>query len=387
MCRVLSIRMPECSPPKVIQVDVVVERVFSAHTSCCCPYCGNAHTTTRAGSTFCHPMLRILLSITLVVTASAATPVPSSKPLSALGTVRQIRRPGARGHRTEYPTTAPRAALREVTDSSVWPKPVSEIHGAGVSFFQVGSDGYAAVDADCPFLAHGDGSSLAACEHSCASDSTCNCINWNPAIGDCVLRACVNPTSPELEPTPGYSAFATVRGYYGIDPDSFAFLVVGEASHVLSAAIARYRTLAFPYPAAAIGHRLREGRPQSSGLLVNVTPADTVLRLGVNESYTLSVVADASNGEPLSVLTAATAYGALRGLETFSQLVQYNLTDSTYLVQDTTITDAPRFPFRGVLLDTARRYFPVSVLKAAVDAMAAVKLNVLVSLGSRVARL
>ena len=41
------------------------------------------------------------------------------------------------------------------------------------------------------------------------------------------------------------------------------------------------------------------------------------------------------------------------------------------------IDDAPRFPWRGLLIDVARHWIPVDAIKRNLDGMAAVKLNVL----------
>lgn len=54
-----------------------------------------------------------------------------------------------------------------------------------------------------------------------------------------------------------------------------------------------------------------------------------------------------------ATLTADTVFGALRGLETFAQLVQPDLS-----IRVANIEDWPRFPFRAVLIDTSRHYLP-----------------------------
>jgi hexosaminidase len=88
-----------------------------------------------------------------------------------------------------------------------------------------------------------------------------------------------------------------------------------------------------------------------------------------DESYTLKV---SSAG---AVLTAATTYGALHGLETFIQLIEQGPTG--FAVRGATIDDVPRFPWRGLLIDVCRHWIPPDVIKRNLNAMAAVKLNVL----------
>jgi hexosaminidase len=95
---------------------------------------------------------------------------------------------------------------------------------------------------------------------------------------------------------------------------------------------------------------------------------DQVPALGENESYRLEVT------DKQARLVAPTVIGALRGLETFLQLLQ-GARDGYYL-PGITIQDQPRFPWRGLLIDVGRHYEPVEVLKRNLDAMAAVKLNV-----------
>lgn len=88
-----------------------------------------------------------------------------------------------------------------------------------------------------------------------------------------------------------------------------------------------------------------------------------------DESYRLEIT------DKQARLSAPTVVGALRGLETFLQLVQGDR-EGHYLPA-VTIQDQPRFPWRGLLIDIARHYQPPEVLKRNLDAMAAVKLNVL----------
>ncbi|KAG8180917.1 hypothetical protein JTE90_020144 [Oedothorax gibbosus] len=70
-----------------------------------------------------------------------------------------------------------------------------------------------------------------------------------------------------------------------------------------------------------------------------------------------------------------TVWGALKGLETFSQLV-YQERNGSLLINSTKIIDAPRYKYRGMLLDTARHYQPIKTIKKNLDAMAYNKFNV-----------
>ena len=94
-----------------------------------------------------------------------------------------------------------------------------------------------------------------------------------------------------------------------------------------------------------------------------------IQKLGEDESYELTITDSGAK------LTAPTSLGALRGLQTFLQLVQ--ITPAGFAAPAVTIKDQPRFPWRGTLIDVSRHFIPVDVLKRNLDGMAAVKMNVL----------
>jgi hexosaminidase len=88
-----------------------------------------------------------------------------------------------------------------------------------------------------------------------------------------------------------------------------------------------------------------------------------------DESYTLTVT-------PRRVeLRAAAPIGAMRGLATLFQLVR--TTPAGSAIPSVTIEDRPRFAWRGLMIDVSRHFIPVEVLLREMDAMEAVKLNVL----------
>ncbi len=88
-----------------------------------------------------------------------------------------------------------------------------------------------------------------------------------------------------------------------------------------------------------------------------------------DESYTLDV------DEHAVTLNAKTDLGALHGMETLLQLVQPS--GSAYVLPAIHIEDAPRFPWRGLMIDSGRHFLPMPVVLRTLDGMAAVKLNVL----------
>jgi hexosaminidase len=110
-----------------------------------------------------------------------------------------------------------------------------------------------------------------------------------------------------------------------------------------------------------------EGRSMASMVVTAKRAGDLVL--GEDESYRLTITSDGI------ALQAVTDIGALRGLETFLQLL--TLDERGVTVPEIAIYDEPRFPWRGLMIDSSRHFMPVGMVKRNLDGMAAVKLNVL----------
>jgi len=92
------------------------------------------------------------------------------------------------------------------------------------------------------------------------------------------------------------------------------------------------------------------------------------LTIDDDESYTLTV----SNNK--TSIDANTDVGALRGLQTLLQLVSFD--ENGYFIFGAEIKDSPRFVWRGLMIDAARHFQPVEVIKRNLEAMASVKMNV-----------
>jgi hexosaminidase len=113
------------------------------------------------------------------------------------------------------------------------------------------------------------------------------------------------------------------------------------------------------------------GKPPQGPLFVIQCsgPGLKVQALGEDESYHLSVRQSGIK------LTAPSPLGIMYGLQTLLQLVQAS--PSGWVIPDVEIDDAPRLPWRGLMIDVCRHFVPLPVLERNIDGMAAVKLNVL----------
>ena len=194
------------------------------------------------------------------------------------------------------------------------------------------------------------------------------------------------------------------------------FEVKGWQSDVLEQAFQRYREI-LTNPANHMEYEMEVEAPEKlmdvsnriEKIVVYVQSYDQSLDIYTSETYSLRI------DSPTIVITSQTVYGALRGLETLAQSchvlprVEYEIDDRTarsdageeaqnrhhrhhhhhhhhrrravfhnvIVLNETAIYDSPRFRHRGLLLDTARHFLPVDLIKQHLDAMVMAKLNVL----------
>src|ERR1051325_194721 len=104
-------------------------------------------------------------------------------------------------------------------------------------------------------------------------------------------------------------------------------------------------------------------------LIVTDIPGETIQSVKEDESYSLDI-----NPER-AVLHAHTVVGAIRGLETVVQSLDAD--SNGFFWPALKIKDSPRFPWRGLLVDPARHWLSVELIKRMLDGMSVVKLNVL----------
>ncbi|MBN3307850.1 HEXA hexosaminidase, partial [Amia calva] len=214
-------------------------------------------------------------------------------------------------------------------------------------------------------------------EQKC-SGSRFSAARWLSCLGFWLLLV---PGAQGVWPLP--QQFVQTAERYPLSPQVFSLEYAKQSAaqpgcSLLDSAFKRYFMLTFP------GYgEIREkqnvfarGGPsyvnaQPGGLIVNVKVADCdgYPDLDSKENYMLSVA------DGWGMLTADSVWGALRGLETFSQLV-YQDDVGTYYVNKTEVADFPRFQHRGLLLDSSRHYLPLHTILKTLDAMAYSKFNV-----------
>ncbi|EDV20781.1 uncharacterized protein TRIADDRAFT_36582 [Trichoplax adhaerens] len=172
---------------------------------------------------------------------------------------------------------------------------------------------------------------------------------------------------------------STTSSYLRIRPQQFQFESDSQSS-LLRRAFQRYMKIAFlqPLPPNEPAAAVDPSAPKPhvignlTSLFFQIDNPNTDLRLGMDESYSLSIRA---TPQPVAFVHTKEIWGALRALETFSQLIDARA--DGFFISEAKIIDFPRFSHRGILVDTARHYLTMDTLLQHLDAMAYNKFNVL----------
>ncbi|CAG9759902.1 unnamed protein product [Ceutorhynchus assimilis] len=117
-------------------------------------------------------------------------------------------------------------------------------------------------------------------------------------------------------------------------------------------------------------------------LILNVNVANSILILNykTSEEYSLDITTDSSSKTVTVNIIAVTIFGARHAFESLLQLIETESTaDETCFVtlKEVSIQDKPKYKHRGLLLDSARNFLSVEVIKKNIIAMGMSKLNTL----------
>ena len=150
---------------------------------------------------------------------------------------------------------------------------------------------------------------------------------------------------------------------------SFTIVTPSGASDVVTQAASRYAAI-IPTVGAAVDPTT-QATPALTALRVQVDDSSvTTPTLDTDVSYTLTIDANSEEAE----LVAKTPFGALYGIDTFSQLVA---DDGIVYGDQIKIADAPTYRHRGLTIDVGRRFAPVPLVESIIDGLAYSKMNVL----------
>jgi len=148
---------------------------------------------------------------------------------------------------------------------------------------------------------------------------------------------------------------------------NFSVALTGHVEPRLERAVERFlRQLTLQ---TALPLKLQPSKAAPATLVIRTDHASKEIQeVGEDESYVLEVSASDAK------LTASTPLGTLQGLQTFLQLVDVSI--DGFAAPAVTIQDKPRFPWRGLMIDSARHFIPLDVIRRNLDGMEAVKMNV-----------
>ncbi|CAH1636777.1 unnamed protein product [Spodoptera littoralis] len=191
------------------------------------------------------------------------------------------------------------------------------------------------------------------------------------------------PTKGEVWPKPQQQI--KEQTYFKLSPSVFKFTEKGKSCEILTNAIERYTAvlrsthhIVWRHSKKTLKHaetRKLDTNPDYKGTLeelqINLTrPCEAYPHMDMDEKYSLNVSA-------VSSLTSDSIWGILRGMETFAQLFYLSNGYKDVLINSTQIVDFPRYPYRGLLIDTSRHYLSVANILKTLDAMEMNKMNVL----------
>jgi hexosaminidase len=133
---------------------------------------------------------------------------------------------------------------------------------------------------------------------------------------------------------------------------------------------------AYLRPATGYGLPTVVGTPSAGDIVLQIGNPGTLKASQEAEGYQLDTTTSGVKIE------APAAHGLYNGIQTFRQLLPAWINSPTVVQEPwttpvVTITDYPRYSYRGLLLDIARHYEPASAVEELIDQIAAYKIDVL----------
>jgi hexosaminidase len=172
------------------------------------------------------------------------------------------------------------------------------------------------------------------------------------------------PAGSNIMPVP--AGMRVGSGSLRID-SSFAVALAGYEEARLDRALERFLRQLARQTALPLSTKAVKG-PNATLVIQTNHAGKDIQEVGEDESYVLEVTPAGAK------LSAPTPLGTLHGLQTFLQLV--DVSAEGFSIPSLTIQDEPRFPWRGLMIDSVRHFIPLDVIRRNLDGMEAVKMNV-----------
>ncbi|XP_052815618.1 uncharacterized protein LOC128242495 isoform X2 [Mya arenaria] len=203
------------------------------------------------------------------------------------------------------------------------------------------------------------------------------------------IRRAPHATTGEPWPLPQYY-IAKKDKIYRVDKFNFRFDISKVRCDIIEKAIERYKpyiledaiedmydnfqhsqSTMFEDPALKYDTPLFLNAPVVSKVLVKIqNPCTKFPHAKMDESYDLFVKRTGIH------IWANEVWGALRGLETLSQII-FKGSNQLLYIRDTVINDYPRFSHRGMMIDTSRHFLFKETILDVLEAMSQNKMNTL----------
>jgi hexosaminidase len=201
----------------------------------------------------------------------------------------------------------------------------------------------------------------AAASTTLASSASTGTVQAGPVLVNGVPAVIPEPTSET----------AGTGGPFTLDQKTAIAIAHGNSPAVTG--VARYLR-GLVRPATGLPLPVRDVRAGTPDAIVLDDSGPTSLG---QEGYTLR------SGAASVVISAHTAEGLFHGVQTLRQLLPTQIEDKTlqpgidWAVPAVSITDTPRYSYRGVMIDVARHFYSVADIERVIDQAAMYKLNVL----------
>ena len=171
--------------------------------------------------------------------------------------------------------------------------------------------------------------------------------------------------APKIHLMPMPAVLEQAPGKFRVHAD-FGVTITGANDERLPSAVARM----LERMERKTGFFLEEAANGKPGFQIHCAAAGAALpSLSTDESYELEITPDGAR------LSADEPTGILRGIETFLGLI--DIDEESFFLPCVKISDHPRFRWRGINIDVSRHWQPVEFIRRTLDAIAAVKMNVL----------